>query len=280
MPKRWIIGGMWAALVSAGIWTFDRNAAAEQPTKPRKIIISDVIITGNPQMSSEQIKARLHTQSNKAYNPVVVNADVRELYKTGEFRSITTWLEPDGIDHAKIYFDVREMFNMVQKLTFLGNKHIKDKDLEEATGVRPSTPLNPNLNRQGCQKILDKYAEMGRLFADCQLVKGGDLADTEVVYQITEGPKVKVHDVQFTGNTFATAAQLRQKVHLRVGSTYNREMAEAGINEIYDIYSDAGYRDVRISLEIQRDPSPSEITMIYHIHEGPRYRIADDSQDY
>jgi outer membrane protein insertion porin family len=278
MPKRWIIGGMWAVLMSVGLLMCGRNGAAEQPTKPGKVLISDVIIIGNHRIGIEQVKSRLRTQPGKEYNPAVVDDDVRELYKTGQFSNIATSLSEDGTGKAKLYIAVREMPNMVQMVTFLGAKHIKPEELQNITGVRPSTPLNPNLNRRGCQKILEKYAEMGRSFAECQLVKGGDLADTEVVYQITEGPKVKVHDIQVTGNNFASVTRLMQKISLSAGSTYTRETAETTMNELYSFYRDAGYRDVRISLEIKRDPSPGEITMIYHIHEGPRYRNADDSQ--
>jgi outer membrane protein insertion porin family len=191
MPKRWVVGGIWVVLMSAGFLTCIRNAAAEQPAKP----------------------------------------------------------------------------GMVQKVTYLGAKHIPEKDLPNITGVRQGTPLNPLQTRQGCQKIMEKYFEQGRWLADCQLLKGGDPADTEVVFQITEGPKVKVSDIQFAGNAFASAAQLRQKIHLRGGATYNREAVEAGINELYTLYRDAGYRDVRIALEIKRDSAPGEVTLIYHIHE-------------
>ena len=278
MPKRWIVGGIWAVLMSAALLQCGRIATAEQPTKPGQALISDVIITGNQRMSQEQIKVRLRTQPGKEYNPAVVDDDVRELYKSGQFSNISTLIQPDGNDRVSIYFAVREMPNMVQKVTFLGAKHIKDDELLNITGVRPATPLNPNLNRQGCQKILTKYAEMGRSFADCQLIKGGDFAHTEVVYQITEGPKVKVYDIQLTGNSFASVAWLKQKIALSTGGTYNRKAAEAGMKELYNFYRDAGYHDVRIALEIRRDPAPGEITVIYHIHEGPRYRIADDSQ--
>lgn len=278
MPKRWVVGGIWAVLMSAGVWACGRNAAAEQPTTPGKIIVSDVIISGNHRMSIKQIKSRLHTQPGKEYNLAVINDDVCALYKTGEFSNIATWLEPDGSDHAKIFFAVREMPIMVQKVTFVGAKHIKPEDLQNITDVRPATQLNPKLNRQGCQKILEKYAEQGRSFADCQLIKGGDLDDTEVVYQITEGPICKVSDIQLKGNTFASVARLRHKIPLQIGDTYHRKTAEAGINHLCTFYRDAGYRDVHIALEIKREPSPREITMIYHIHEGPRYRNADVSQ--
>ena len=104
---------------------------------------------------------------------------------------------------------------MVQKVTFLGNKHIKPEELQNITDVRSSTPLNPNLNRQGCQKILEKYAEEGRSFAYCQLVKGGDLADTEVIYRITEGPKSRCATSNSLAIFFVSSNRLLTKITRR-----------------------------------------------------------------
>ncbi len=298
MPKRWVVGGIWAILMTAGIVACVRHAAAEQPTKPgniytpspavlvgqptgpEKIIISDVIITGNQRMNTERVKVHLRAKPGDEYELSVVDEDVRELYKTGQFSNIGTLLQPDGTDHVKIYFSVRELPNMVQKVTFLGAKHIKPEELQNITGVRASTPLNPGLNRQGCQRILDKYAEMGRSFAECQLLKGGDLSDTEVVYQITEGPKVKVRDIKFVDDShFVSSARLlaqmkssRQWYH-RIGGKYNKQMAETDVGELNKYYRSFGYQDVRISLETQRSADGSEVTLIFHINEGPRYKI-------
>ena len=279
--ERFLLPAAYCAAVVFGLLLGGRSAMAQLAAAPGKVIISDVLITGNQRMSAEQVKVRLRTKVGEEYNPAIVDDDVRELYKTGQFSNITTYVQSDGIDHAKIYFTVREMPNMVQKVTFLGAKHIKLDELKTITGVRESTPLNPNLNRQGCQKILDKYAEMGRSFSDCQLLKGGDLADTEVVYQITEGPKVKVRDIQFIGNTFVSSSRLNTQVKSTrewfniIGGTYNKQMANADIGELYKYYLGFGFQDVRISLETQRSADGSGVTLIFHIQEGPRYRVQD-----
>jgi outer membrane protein insertion porin family len=267
------------AAVVFGLLLGGRDALAQLAAAPGKLLISDVDITGNLRMTKEQIKVRLRTKVGDEYNPAVVDDDVRELYKTGQFSNVTIWQQPDGIDHVKVYFGVREMPNMVQKVTFVGNKHLKSEELKNITNVRESTPLNPNLNRQGCQKILEKYAEQGRSFADCQLIKGGDLADTEVVYQITEGPKVKVRDIKFEGDhRFVSRARLLTQVKssrkwLGIGGTFNKQMFEADIGELYKYFRSFGYQDVRISPEIQRSSDGSEVTLIFHIQEGPRYRL-------
>lgn len=270
--ERFLLPAACCAAVVFGLLLGGRNALAQLAAAPGKLLISDVDISGNLRLTKEQIKVRLSTKVGEEYNPAKVDEDVRELYKTGQFSNIRTWQQQDGIDHVKVYFSVREMPNMVQKVTYLGAKHIKQDELQNITGVRTNTPLNHNLNRQGCQKILEHYAEMGRSFAECQLIKGGDVADTEVIYQITEGPKVKVRDIQFAGKTFTSAARLRQKIPLHVGGTYKRKAAEASIDELSAFFRAFGFQDVRIALETKRDSVPGEVTLIYHIHEGPRSR--------
>ncbi len=279
MLKRWLVGGIWALLSSAGILSCVWNVKAEQPAKPGKVLISEVIIHGNQLMSAEQIKVRLRTQAGNEYNPAVVDEDVRELYNTNQFGNITTFHQEDGAGKARIYFCVREMPNTVQKVTFLGAKHIKPEELQNITGVQPGMPLNPILNRHGCQRIIDKYAEMGRPFSDCQLIKGGDRSDTEVVYQITEGKKVKVHDIRFTGNSFVSRTQLMTQLRSSAnwfhqpGCTYHKQLVESEIGELYKYYRSFGYQDVVISLETQRSADSREVTLIFHIQEGGRYKL-------
>jgi outer membrane protein assembly complex protein YaeT len=257
-------------------------AALAQPSAmPGKLVISDVVITGNRRMTTQEIKVRLKTQPGNEYNPSVVDDDVRELYKTNQFSNIITYLQEDGPGKVKICFTMREMPNMVQNVTFLGANHIKLSELESITGIRKGMPLNPNLNLQGCQKIIAKCEEMGRSLSYCHLLKGGDLADTEVVYQITEGPTIKVRDINFIGNTFVSSARLKTRIHSSkqwfhlIGGTYSKQMAEADVNELYNYFRGFGYQDVRIALETQRSADGSEITLIFHIQEGTRYKIRD-----
>ncbi len=279
--ERFLLPAARCAVVVLGLLLGGRATLAQQLAAPGKVLISDVIITGNQRMSVEQIKARLHTQVGREYNPSVVENDVRELYKTHQFSNITTFLQDDGLGKAKIYFAMREAPNLVQKIIFLGAKHIKEEELRKAVGINPGMPLNPNLNLKGCQNILAKYEEMGRSFSYCKLIKGGDLADTEVAYQITEGPKVKVRDIQFIGNNFVSGARLATQIKSSkqwlplIGGTYNKQMVESDIGELYKYYRGFGYMDVRISVETQRSADGSEITLIFHIQEGMRYKIQD-----
>ncbi len=52
-------------------------------------------------------------------------------------------------------------------------------------------------------------------------------------------------------------------------------MVESDIGELYKYYRGFGYMDVKISVETQRSADGSEITLIFHIQEGIRYKIQD-----
>ncbi len=159
-------------------------------------------------MSTEEIKARLRMHVGDEYNSAKIDEDVRQLGQTHHISIGAAMKEEDGPARVKIYFIVCEFGGKVQKVTFRGAKHIKEDELRNLADIHSGMPLCPYKNQAVCSHIAVKYMEMGRPYATCRLIKGGDINDTEVVYQITEGPKAKVRDIQFTGNTFVSSCPL------------------------------------------------------------------------
>jgi outer membrane protein insertion porin family len=282
MRKRLLGAGVLAVLIPA-VLLISFAAAGEEPAtkKTSRIVIRDVIISGNRQISTEQIKAHLRTHAGDEYNLATLNHDVGELYKMHEFSNVQAVKQEAGAGTVNIYFLVTELPVTIQKVTFRGAKHIKEEEMLNLTGIHPGQLLNPDLNRQACRAIEEKYEEMGRPFAHCQLVKGAEPGDAEVVFDITEGPKVKVRDIQFVGNTFIDSVRLLEQLQSHyqwlacVGGTYSQEMADSDINTLTEHYRKQGFMDVKVSLETQRSSDGSEVTLIFHIEEGPRYHIKD-----
>ena len=114
---------------------------------------------------------------------------------------------------------------MVREIVYQGNAHMSPEDLDTLTGLHKDVPLNPVANQQACLAILNKYHETGRLAASVDLVEGGKIGDTRVVFNIAEGPKAKVKDISFTGVNFVSSAGCARQVHssaafLGIGGTY------------------------------------------------------------
>jgi outer membrane protein assembly complex protein YaeT len=254
---------------------------AQAPAPAGRAVISDVIIQGNRLVSADVIRAQLKTRPAAEYNPEVVQEDVRGLYATRQFANVRAQEEQDGPGRVKVYFYVRELRSTVEEVVYQGAKHLKDDDLSQLTGVRKGAPLNPYANKVACKKIVARLNEDGRPFATCDLLAGGEEGDTRVVFNITEGPKVKVGGVEFVGNTFVSGAVLLTHVtssngplHLGVfGTPYNPAMVDDDVNKLVTYYRSFGFHDVHVSREVRWAPDGRNVVVVFHVEEGTRYRV-------
>src|SRR5205823_4744257 len=103
------------------------------------------------------------------------------------------------------------------------------------------------------------------------------------VYNVCEGPVVRVRSIQFTGNdTLATQARLRTQIDssraflgLPLGGTYNPALVDHDATKLVDYYKSNGYLDVRVTRELALTADGHWVDVIYHINEGQKYRVKD-----
>jgi outer membrane protein assembly complex protein YaeT len=254
-----------------------------QPAPPPspKLIISDVIIQGNRNVSTETIRGQLRTRPGQEYVAEIVQEDVRTLYGTKQFGNVVAETRADGDGKIRVFFTIRDYPRVIDKIEYKGAYAIKKDDLEKVTGLRRGLPLNPLANKVACRRIVGKYNEEGYPLASCDLLKGGDPEDTEVIFNITEGHKIRVKDIQFTGNTFVSSERLRTQVNVSdgvlraglFGSTYNPGLIDSDINDLIKYYRAFGYHDVRVGRSLRWTPDGKGVVVVFHIDEGMRYRI-------
>jgi outer membrane protein assembly complex protein YaeT len=265
----------------------DRGVLAQSPGAPsapaEKVLVSDVIVQGNRNVPSEFIKNQLKTRVGREYVPETLQEDVRNLFASQQFGNVWSDVVKEGNNRVKVIVYIRDYPTSVEKVTYRGNHNLSNDDLEQITGIRKGAPLNPLANKVACRRIVGRYNEDGRPFASCDLLKGGEPGDTEVVFNIFEGPKVRVHDISFTGNTFVSGPVLAQRINSSrqflgipgLGGTFNKAMAENDVHELIKYYRAFGYHDVKVNLEPIYSGDGREVSLVFHINEGVRYRVAD-----
>ena len=118
-----------------------------------------------------------------------VQEDVRTLVATRQFANVKADYRPEPDGKITVIFTVQDQANLVQRIVYNGAKHLgrTDDDLNQITGLRIGMPLDPITNRAACQPIVDKLNEDGRPFASCELLRGDQPGDTEVIFNIGEG---------------------------------------------------------------------------------------------
>jgi outer membrane protein assembly complex protein YaeT len=248
--------------------------------KPGKVLVEDVIPQGNRFVPTQKIISLIKTRPGMEYQPEMVNEDVRHLSETRLFANVRALKGAASDGKVNVYFVVTELPSTIQEVVYQGAKHLKSDELESITGLRKGSPLNPIANQMARQAILRRYNEMGRMFSGVELLEGDRPGDTRVVFNITEGPVVKVAKIAFVGNTFVSGARLNTQIDSShqflgiLGGTFDPGKADRDVNHLEEYYKGNGFQDVRVARELQWDETHHHVVLVFHIHEGPRYRVA------
>ena len=252
-----------------------RNADAG----PQKTIVGDVIIQGNRHVPTQSILNQLQTKPGQPFSAHSVEEDVRKLMATKQFATVDPRLENQAGNKVLVYFLIRDYPSVVQSVEYRGAKHLKDSELETITMIARGKPMSPVANKLACQAIIRRYQEMGRPFASCELLKGHEPGDTEVIFNITEGPIVRVGGVAFEGQSFVTGPVLKTHVQTSkallgtFGGKFNSAMADNDVLKLEEYYRSHGFLDVKVSLELRYTADGKEVELVFHINEGLRYHI-------
>lgn len=252
-------------------------AAAQAPAG--KVIVADVVVQGNRTVPTQKIMGTIKTRPGMEYKPDVVAEDVRKLYESRSFANIRVVEKPVDGGRVTVVFQVAELPSVVQDIVYQGAKHLKPDELESLTGLHKGVPLNPIAVQLAKQAILRKYQEKGRLQATVDILEGDKPGDTRIVFNIAEGPVVKVKDIDFVGQTFVSAGRLRTQINSSkaflgmLGGDYNPLMADMDVAKLEEYYRSFGYHDVRVSRELVWDGTGRYVTLVYHVAEGQRYRV-------
>lgn len=247
----------------------------------RSDMIADVVIKGNKAVPTEQILRYVFTKPNTEYSVAVVQKDVERLALSGLFArppKVTDYNTPDG--RVIVTFEVFEHQNLVRDVIFKHANHIPEKELEQMVRIKKGTPLDPVRNRLACYEIQDFLKRKGRLFANVTLEEGGRPTDTRVVFNVTEGPIVRVRSISFTGNEkLATDARLKTqltsgKAFLGMfGGTYEPMKVEEDLKKLEEYYKGNGFLSVRVSRELKFSDDFRFVDLTYHLEEGNRYKV-------
>ncbi len=274
------------AVVLAGLLVFAAGLAPPgAPILPiahaqDREIISDIAVEGNRRIATQRILRQVWSQPGKEYSRAVLQEDVARLGATRLFRSVGVKEEPTGDGRIRITFVVQEYPNNVKEIVYNHAKHISEKDLEEITGLHKGVPLDPVTNKSACFKIQDYLKEKGYYFANVVLEEGDKPSDDRIVFNITEGPIVRVRSTSFVGqNELATSARLRTQIDTNraffglMGGVFNPRQIDGDVLKLEEYYHANGYLNVHVSRRLNFSDDFRYVDITFDIEEGTRYRV-------
>lgn len=244
-------------------------------------LIKRVEVVGNAAVNDASILSAIQSRPGVAYSEALVEADIRALFRRGDFADIRVERAqvPGGI--ALTYHVVERP--VIRKIQFVGNKKIREKKLLEEIGIRSFRPLVGEELAQAIAKIKDLYTEKRYYLVDVDYaIEPGD-AGSVLTFRIREHGKAAVRRIQFVGNKVFRDTALKKVVRskekgafpLRTGK-YRREQLEQDTLLVARHYLNHGYLRIQLDrprVEISKDKRHIFLTFV--VDEGQRYTISD-----
>ena len=230
-------------------------------------------------IATDKIKPKLLSRVGQPLNHEKVEADLKTLLGMKCFYDAKYWVDetPPRSGKYTLVFGLREM-TLLSKVEFRGRRAIRQKEIEDTTGLKAGNRADPSATRRAVGQIQELYREKGYDLASVTLLEGGNQGDTKIVIEIFEGPKAKVSSIKFKGNHFASDATLKthigtRKSILALFSKYHADMLEDDRQKLVDYYYANGYFEAKVAPVTRSLETPGEIEVTFVISEGTQYQV-------
>ena len=273
-------------------------ALAQSPT------IEQIRVIGNRRIPKETILARLFTHPGDTYDPQSIERDFNSLWNTGYFEDLRIERE-DSEKGVILNIYLKEKPN-IREIKYNGLNSVSESDVldrfkKEKVPLSVESQYDPTKIKRAETVLKALLAEHGHQFATIKTeVKNIPPASVQVIFNVKEGPTVKVGDIKFVGNQHLSSLVLRRAMkNLRpVGipysiilenlfaKTFDSSKLEEDAERVRQAYRDKGYYNAAVeeprtqirdegglSLITFRPNKGKRIDILMPVEEGDRYRL-------
>ena len=156
---------------------------------------------------------------------------------------------------------------IIQSLEIVGNKRIDESTILYYIQSKPGTVLS----KSKIGKDIEQIFSLGQ-FKDIQVNTQNGVEGLELQFIVEEIPSIG--DVEITGNAKVDTNDIREKIGLRRGATFNEHLIQESKEEILKVYKEKGYFFAKTSIQTNRR-SDNLIDVVIRIHEGKKVKIKE-----
>ena len=192
------------------------------------------------------------------------------------------------INNNKILFSIVEN-DLIEEIYINGNIRIKDKQILNIIESKINFHLNKDVLNNDISFIKNLYNSLGYIDNSVK-VKKEKYSDNRInlIFDISEGPRYKITEVNFYGNSNFSDKYLYSKINTKTLSNYNifksgsnfvRELFDFDLSTLDTFYKQKGFFDVKVKYNLKRKRS-ANFQLSYYIDEGDRYTVDEIKFDY
>ena len=255
--------------------------------KGKEYVINDIKVTGIKSFNEQTVitYTGLFVGKKVQIPGEDISKIINKLWKLELFSDINFYITNIIEDKVDLEISIVELPSLSEyKIT--GLKKTKAETIEEEIEIKRGQKITENFIETTKNYIVNKYQKNGFLNTKVNINTIKDsigLNNEKMVINVDLGDRVKVNEIEFSGNEIFKSKQLRKKMkktktklpgRFWKKSKFIEDDYQTDLTSIVDFYKEKGYRDARIISDtvITNDNS---IKLNIDINEGKKYYFGD-----
>jgi outer membrane protein insertion porin family len=167
---------------------------------------------------------------------------------------------------------------IIDSIDFAGNYVVTDQELRKAVPLQAGAPRDDFLLEQSVFRIKELYKGRGNYLVEVK-VDESKLEQGLLLFQVIEGPRVRIREIEFVGNEAFPSEQLEAQLKtkpwvflFRKGELDEDQLVE-DVAAVDRYYKERGYVDVRVDKRVELSQDQREAKIVFVVSEGRQYRL-------
>ena len=258
----------------------DSPAEDIAPSEPQRDVIRSIAVAGAQRLEPATIVSYVQLRVGQVYTAAAADQALLDLAATELFSDYQI-ANNDG----NVVITVQEN-PVINRIVLEGNRRLKDDKIYPEINLAPRQIFTRSKVRADVARIIELYKRQGRFAASVepQMVML-DQNRVDVIFEITEGPKSKVRQINIIGNEVFSDGKLRgEMVTKEAGllkifssnTSYDPDRLAFDQQKLRQFYLTEGYPDFRVvSAVAELTPDKRDFIITYVVEEGERYKFGD-----
>ncbi|MFY8076104.1 MAG: outer membrane protein assembly factor BamA [Sphingorhabdus lacus] len=275
------------ALAATGTMTLVTPAFAQgtpAAAQPAPVVqaeqIQSITVVGTQRLEPDTVRSYMRLRVGQNWSQVAADQALKDLYATELFADVAI-----RNNSGSVVVEVREN-PVVNRIILEGNKRLKNDKIEPEIKLAPRQIYSRSKVRADVARIVELYKRQGRFAATIEpkLVQL-DQNRVDIVFEITEGPKSKVQQINIIGNDKFSDDRLRGEMVTKQarfyrffssGTSYDPDRLAFDQQKLRQFYLTQGFADFRVvSAVAELTPDKQDFIITYVVEEGDRYKFGD-----
>ncbi len=237
-------------------------------------------VTGAERLEADTVRSYAELRAGDPYDREKLDQALKALYATELFADVQI-----HDDNGALTIVVREN-PVINRIVLEGNKRLKEDKIKPEIRLAPRQIFTRSKARADVARIVELYRRQGRFAAIVEpKIVQLDQNRVDVIFEINEGPKSKVRQINIIGNKVFKDGTIRAQMATKESRPWRIFSSATGYDpdkmtydqqKLRQFYLTQGYADFRVvSAVAELTPDRRDFIITYVVEEGKRYKFGD-----